>query len=100
MTNITNICWDCEGRIDGGALCAACQRHREAEHRPALYWVPSVEGQLAPAEGDEYVWCHGAGPSGIDAERLPMEPAERLVRPRKRPKGRNTNKSTGGWKAA
>lgn len=82
-------CFDCECVVlEDEPLCVSCERHRSDDHLAELvvFDVSCLE------EGEVPGWCHGAGPEGVNVERLTEEPRvlrweetySYVIRPRKR----------------
>ena len=64
------VCRDCEIGSDVGAdgLCWSCERHVEDGHQPTKY--TSITTDLTGQRHITWWYCHGAGPFGINVERL------------------------------
>lgn len=64
------FCFDCEIVVpDDRALCYSCEAHRA--HRGGH------EPEAVETEDGDREWCHGAGPEGLDEDRL-FEPPRGL----------------------
>ena len=81
------FCCDCETQVPTDrVVCYSCEAHRADGHDSEAYEGETEDGTIV----DE--WCHGAGPEGVDYDRLQEYPRGRswaetrayIIQPRRR----------------